>query len=63
MADEIQNGFYPISPPVGLEKHTHVGSIENLSNAKIQATVQKTYFEFPFSQIHKAITQLFLPLK
>ena len=58
VAEEIQNDTFIV--PQGA-RHTHTGSIGNLGNSHIQLRVSKTYAQFPFSQINRAIHQLFQP--
>lgn len=58
VAEEIKTGTF--SKPEGAQ-YTHTGSIGNLSNHSIQLRVNRTYSQFPFSQISESLIQLFSP--
>jgi len=59
VAEEIRKGEFEVPKTA---KHTHTGSIGNLSNAQLQFRVSKTFTQFPYSHIKQSLHQLFLPL-
>jgi argininosuccinate lyase len=60
VAEEIKNNTFQ-NPQIS--RHTHTGSLGNLSNAQIQLRVSKTFAQFPFSQIGSSLNQLFQPFE